>query len=101
MSPQVRSPGAPTLKSRLTRSGSGGALTSGVVVRTLLAPAVLGVEAVGADQALDPLVVDAVAPPGQLVGHAGAAVGVVVAEVDLPHGVDQDRLVPLGLGRSS
>jgi hypothetical protein len=36
MSPQVRSPGSPTAKSRPTRSGSGGAVTSGIVVRTFL-----------------------------------------------------------------
>ena len=36
MSPQVRPPGSPTENSRCTRSGSGGALTSGMVVRTFL-----------------------------------------------------------------
>ena len=36
MSPQVRLPGAPTEKSRRTRSGSGGAHMSGIVMRTFL-----------------------------------------------------------------
>ncbi len=36
MSPQLRRPGSPTEKSRRTRSGSGGAETSGIVVRAFV-----------------------------------------------------------------
>ena len=69
MSPQVRCPGSPTLKSRSTRSGSGGAETSGMVVRHLLASGVFRVEAVLAHDSLDALVVDAASRASSLVSR--------------------------------
>ena len=65
----------------------------------LFAPAVFGVDAVLALQALDPLVVDVVSRRVDRRSSGGAAVGVVVAVVDLVHLVDDDGLVPLGLRR--
>lgn len=58
MSPQARWPGSPTEKARCTRSGSGGAVTSGTVVLTFRRRPSLAWNAVLGHEPLDALVVD-------------------------------------------
>src|SRR5271154_6794041 len=98
MSPQGRSPGSPGLKSPPTRAGRGGAVASGMFVRTLERRPSMAYRSVVRREPLDPLVIDAMATGAKLVGHAGAAVGVVEVVVDLVDLVDQTGLVPVGLG---
>ena len=96
MSPQGARRARPAAKSALDEVRQRRGAHVGDRRADLAAPAVFGVDAVGGHQPLDALVVDAQPPPAQLVGHPGAAVGVVEVVVDLAHLVDEQGLVPLG-----